>query len=209
VAPHGRVVGIDVNSPLIDEAQRTHGNVPGLTFEVCDVYRVPYQHHFDVVTAARCLQWLADPLEALRGMAAALKPGGQMAVLDYNHENIVWQPPPPESMQAFYRAFLEWRAEAGMDNAIAGHLHGMFTTLRLVDIREIVQPEVARRADPDFLIRIRLWAEVAAGRGRQMVADGVISEAQRAAAEADYRAWIRDSAESQTLCLISVEGTRP
>jgi ubiquinone/menaquinone biosynthesis C-methylase UbiE len=76
VAPNGRVVGIDVNSRLINEAQRTHGDVPGLTFEVCDVYRVPYQHHFDVVTAARCLQWLADPLEALRGMAAALKPGG-------------------------------------------------------------------------------------------------------------------------------------
>jgi SAM-dependent methyltransferase len=173
------------------------------------MYRVPYQNDFDVVTGARCLQWLADPLGALWSMAAALKPGGQMAVLDYNHENIAWQPPPPESMRTFYRAFLKWRAEAGMDNAVADHLHDLFATLRLVDIREIVQHEVTRRADPDFPVRIGLWAEVAAGRGRQMVADGVISEAQRATAEADYRVWIRDRAESQTLCLVSMEGRRP
>jgi SAM-dependent methyltransferase len=209
VAPDGHVVGIDVNRDLIDDARRTHGHVSGLTFEVCDVYRLPYQHTFDVVTAARCLQWLADPLGAMRGMAAALKPGGRMAVLDYNHEKIVWFPPPPQSMQTFYTAFLRWRADAGMDNAIADHLHGLFDAVGLVDIRDTPQHEETHRTDPDFVIRINLWAEVAAGRGHQMVADGIISAAQRATAEADYRAWIRESAESQTLYLISTEGRRP
>jgi ubiquinone/menaquinone biosynthesis C-methylase UbiE len=94
-APDGRVVGIDVNPHLIAEARQTHGAVPGLSFEVCDVYRVPYRESFDTVTAARCLQWLAHPLEALRSMVAALKPGGRVAILDYNHEKIIWQPPPP------------------------------------------------------------------------------------------------------------------
>jgi SAM-dependent methyltransferase len=170
---------------------------------------VPYRYNFDVVTAARCLQWLADPLGALRSMAAAVKPGGRMTVLDYNHEKIVWQPPPPQSMQSFYTAFLRWRADAGMDNAIADHLRGLFDAVGLVDIRDTPQHEETRRADPDFVIRISLWAEVAAGRGHQMVADGIISAAQRATAEADYRAWIRESAESQTLYLISTEGRRP
>jgi SAM-dependent methyltransferase len=208
VAPEGRVVGTDVNARFIDEARRTHGDIPGLSFAICDAQRLPFRDRFDVVTAARMLQWLANPLAALRSMAAALKPGGWMAILDYNHEKIVWHPPPPQSMQTFYRAFLRWRAEAGMDNAIADHLHGMLADLELEDILETPQHEVTHRPDPDFAARMGLWADVAASRGHQMVADGIISGAQRAAAEADYRTWIRDSAESQTLYLISVESRR-
>jgi SAM-dependent methyltransferase len=196
VAPNGHAVGIDVNARLIDEARRTHGAIPGLSFELCAVQWLSFQDRFDVVTAARVLQWLANPLEALRSMAAALKPGGRMAVLDYNHEKILWKPPPPASMQTFYNAFLRWRAEAGMDNAIADHLPGMFVTIGLVAILETPQHEVTHRTDSDFATHISLWADVAASRGHQMVVDGIISEAQRAAAEADYRTWIRDSAES-------------
>lgn len=208
VAPGGSIVGTDVNARFIAEAQRTHGNIPGLSFAICDAQRLPFRDRFDVVTAARMLQWLADPLEALQSMAAALKPGGWMAILDYNHEKVAWQPPPPQSMQTFYQAFLRWRAEAGMDNAIADHLPGLCATIGMVDILEMPQHEVTRRTDADFAIRIGLWADVAASRGHQMVADGIISEARRAAAEVDYRTWMRDSAESQTLYLISVGSRR-
>jgi ubiquinone/menaquinone biosynthesis C-methylase UbiE len=208
VAPEGRVVGTDVNARLVDEARRTHGDTPGLSFAICDAQRLPFRDRFDVVTVARMLQWLANPLAALQSMAAALKSGGWMAILDYNHEKIAWRPPPPQSMQTFYRAFLRWRAEAGMDNAIADHLHDMLANLKLEDVVETPQPETTHRTDADFVTRIGLWADVAASRGHQMVADGIISETQRAAAEAEYRTWMRDSAESQTLYLTSVEGRR-
>lgn len=39
-----------------------------------------------------------------------------------------------------------------------------------------------------------------------MVADGVLTEAERAAAEAEYRAWIESDAQAQTLYLLAVEG---
>jgi hypothetical protein len=42
-----------------------------------------------------------------------------------------------------------------------------------------------------------------------MVADGVINEPLRRAAETDYGAWMRHSAESQRLYLLAVEGMRP
>jgi ubiquinone/menaquinone biosynthesis C-methylase UbiE len=209
VSPNGQVVGIDINPHLIAEAHRTHSGVWGLSFEICDIYHLPYQERFDMVTAARCLQWLAHPFEALRCMVAALKPGGRIAILDYNHEKIVWQPPPPQSMQTFYQAFLQWRAEAGMDNAIADHLADMCASAGLIDILETPQHEATNRGDIDFETRMNLWAEVAATRGHQMVADGLVSAAQRAAAEAEHRTWIRGTAESQTLYLISVEGRRP
>jgi ubiquinone/menaquinone biosynthesis C-methylase UbiE len=209
VAPHGQVVGVDVHAGLIAEARRVHGAVPGLTFEVCDVYTLPFRATFDLVSAARVLQWLAHPLDALHLLVAATKPGGQVVLLDYNHENIVWHPPPPASMRLFYTAFLRWRAEAGMDNAAADHLAGMCVEVGLVNIVTTPQHEVTQRTDPDFAVRLGLWAEVAATRGHQMVAAGALSESQRAAAETEYRAWLQDQAASQHLYLMAVEGTRP
>jgi hypothetical protein len=62
--------------------------------------------------------------------------------LDYNHEKIVWQPPPPRSMQTFYSGFLRWYAEVGIDDAIAEHQMGMFATVGLTGILETLLHEV-------------------------------------------------------------------
>lgn len=209
VAPNGRAVGVDLHAGLIEEARRLHGDVPGLSFETADLYSLPFHDLFDIVTAARVLQWLANPLAALRKVVAAAKPGSRVAILEYNHEKIASQPEPPLSLQKFYAAFLRWRAEAGMDNAIADHLSEMFAQAGLTDIGETPQHELTRRSDPDFAIRIGIWAEVAASRGHQMVADGIISEDLRAEAETDYRKWIGEHAASQTMYLLAVEGVRP
>jgi len=209
VGPNGRAVGVDVHTGLIEEARRLHDDVPGLSFETADVYNLPFHDLFDIVTAARVLQWLANPFAALQQIAAASKPGGKVVILEYNHEKIAWQPQPPVSMQEFYRAFLRWRADAGMDNAIADHLAEIFARVGLTDIFATPQPELTRRGDSDFVTRISIWAEVAASRGHQMVADGVVSEELRAAAEMDYRKWITETAESQTMYLLAVEGLRP
>ena len=99
-------------------------------------------------------------------------------------------------------------ATGAITQGIADHLSEMFTQAGLVDIVQTPQHEVTTRADPDFATRIAIWAEVAAVRGPQMVESGIISKSQRATAEADYRAWIRDSAESQTMYLLAVEGVR-
>jgi ubiquinone/menaquinone biosynthesis C-methylase UbiE len=209
LAPGGRVVGLDINAGLIDEARQAHAGVPGLTFEVGDLERFGHPATFEIVTAARVLQWLADPLGALRKMAALARPGGRVLVLDYNHELIDWQPAPPPRFLAFYAAFLRWRADAGMDNALADHLAELFAQAGLIDITVSPQHETATRGDPDFATRINLWPDVAGTRGRQVVADGTLDEAERAAAEAEGRAWARDQAQTQTLYLLAVEGVRP
>jgi len=209
VQPQGQVVGIDVNSRLIQEARQTHSDLPNVAFEVGDISEVAWRERFDVVTASRVLQWLATPLEALRQMVTAAKPGGVVIVLDYNHEKIAWHPHPPPSLQRFYQSFLRWRAEAGMDNTIADHLVPMLARVGLTDSTATPQHELAARGEPDFQTRLSLWAEVAATRGQQMVADGLLSEAERAAAESEYRAWMQDTAESQTLYLLAVEGVKP
>lgn len=59
VAPGGRAIGLDANVELIQSAHATHRGVPGLVFAVADAYTLPFAAAFDVVTAARVLQWLA------------------------------------------------------------------------------------------------------------------------------------------------------
>jgi ubiquinone/menaquinone biosynthesis C-methylase UbiE len=209
VAPDGLTVGLDIHAGLLAQARRTHGSVPGLAFMLGDAYNLPCRGTFDVVTAARLLQWLAQPLAALQAMCAGVKSGGWVVTLEYNHEKIAWDPVPPRSMQHFYRAFLHWRAEAGMDNTLADHLPDLYAQCGLADVVSTPQYEVSTRNDPDFLTRLSLWAEVAASRGHQMVADGILTETQRATAEAEYRTWVHDSAVAQTMYLIAVEGRRP
>ena len=96
-----------------------------------------------------------------------------------------------------------------MDNTLADHLTNLYTQCGLIDIVHTPQHEVSSKNDPDFLTRLGLWAEVAATRGHQMVADGILTETQRATAEAEYRTWIHESALAQTMYLIAVEGRRP
>ena len=208
VGPTGRVVGLDASDSLIAGARRAYAGVPRLAFEVGDLHALPYHGTFDVVTAARVLQWLADPLGALMAMARATRPGGRVVVLDYNHEKIAWRPAPPPSMSAFYAAFLRWRAEAGLDNTVADRLVELFGAVDLVDVTVSPQHEVTRRGEADFERRTGIWAEVAATRGHQMVADGAVTERQRATAESEYRAWMRDDAESQTMYLLAIDGVR-
>ena len=209
VGPAGWVIGMDVNDDLLEQARQANGDLPNLSFEKGDIYTLLYKDAFDIVTSSRVLQWLADPRAALRSMIAATKPGGTVLVLDYNHEKVVWQPDPPDSMRRFYQAFLRWRAEAGMDNTIAEHLPQMFAGLGLTAIRATPQSELSERGKPGFETGAGIWAGIAATRGHQMVRDGAITEAERAAAEADYRAWVRDEAQSQMLYLVAVEGIRP
>jgi hypothetical protein len=96
-----------------------------------------------------------------------------------------------------------------MDNTLADHLADLYAQCGLEDVVSTPQHEVSSKHDPDFLTRLGLWAEVAASRGHQMVADGILTETQRATAEAEYRAWVHDSAIAQTMYLIAVEGRRP
>ena len=207
VEANGLVVGGDISDVMLTQA--TQIVRPSLRFVRADLFALPFRRCFDIVTAARVLQWVNRPLDAVRELATAVKPGGVLLVLDYDHERIQWTPAPPVSMQRFYAAFLRWRAEAGMDNAIAVRLPSLFRAAGLVDVRVTPQQESTQRGDDDFAIRAGIWADVAASRGHQMVRDGAISESERASAESDCRAWVENEAIAQTLHLFAVEGVSP
>ncbi|TDQ42822.1 methyltransferase domain-containing protein [Aureibacillus halotolerans] len=205
--PTGKVVGIDMGAEMIEKAKEEFGHIEGLDFDTGSIYELPYENQFDIVTAARVLQWLDRPEQALKQLVKAVKPGGKIIVLDYQHEQISWNPEPPASMRQFYNAFLQWRKDAGMDNAIADHLPDMFAAAGLHAIDVSVQDEVAHRGDAHFEASVRTWQGVAASRGHQLVNDGFLIEDERALAEREYGEWVDTSAQEMRMVLRAVEGT--
>ncbi|RRA98958.1 methyltransferase domain-containing protein [Larkinella rosea] len=208
VGPQGRVLGIDPSENLIVQARSHSESLPQLAFQQADIYSYETAERFDIVTCARVLQWLAKPEEALARMANLVKPGGFLAVLDYNHEKVEWTPEPPEAMRKFYGAFLKWRQEAGFDNAIADNLKAHFEQLGFTEITIEPQFESSVKTEPTFAVASRIWSEVAELRGPQLVRDGYVSEEDRLAAIEAYDQWIATTGESMQLYLLAVEAKK-
>src|SRR6266540_3060685 len=86
VGPEGDVVGIDRDESLLALAKREHQSIGNLSFENGDVLSLNVDGRFDIVTAARVLQWISEPDHAIRRMKRAAKTGGRLVVLDFRSE---------------------------------------------------------------------------------------------------------------------------
>lgn len=82
VGPEGRVVGVDMNSEILETA-RTRARAAGWTnieFLHGDVHGLDLANDFDAVVGRWILMYLADPAELLRQVQARLRPGGIVAI---------------------------------------------------------------------------------------------------------------------------------
>jgi len=206
----GAVVGMDVNPEMIAAAETASppGEIPNLVFYKGDVRASGWAGEFDLVNASRVLQWIPDPGLALRAMARAARPGGWVVVLDYHHGKAEWSRP-PAAWTRFYQAFLDWRAAAGLDNAIADHLPGLCEALGLAEIRITPRVETVHAGDPDFYRAAGLWRLVIESRGRQMVEAGHLAEPERQAALEAYTDWMQAPDATQTLHEAAVVARTP
>lgn len=193
VAP-GETVGVDRDAALLEAARAEHGSIPNLVFQTRDALSMEFNRRFDVVTAARSLQWMADPARALRRMAIAAKRGGIVAVLDCNHRDHAWSPAPPPEFTRFYRAFLKWREENGWDNRMGDRLPAMFAEAGLVDIETHISDEEEGRG-------ATLWLHVIESIGPQFMAEDDRARAARA-----YGEFTRSTLEGQRLSMRTVVG---
>lgn len=191
VGTKGGVVGIDRSRELIALAAKYKEPYPHLHFEVRDVMTYRSAIKFDVISITRTLQWMATPEKVLRHLRTLLKPGGQICVLDYNHDLIEWMPQAPNSIQAFYVAFLKWRQDAGMDNHIGSNVESLFVKMGAKAIETADYSESKQRGTTGFEEHISIWQKVAETRGRQLVEDGYITEQERITAVSEYGEWMK------------------
>jgi SAM-dependent methyltransferase len=206
VGPHGRVLGLDRDDSLLAVARQEYSTIPNLTFVTGEILTFAQDDRFDVVTAARTLQWISSPDAAIGRMRDAAAHGGRIVVLDYNHEHNSWDPELPDEFRRFYEAFLQWRRANGWDNRMADHLAELFRARGIEDVVVHVDDEIARRGEPEFDAAGALWTHVVETLGPSLVAAGVLSEQARFTAETVYRDWVRDKLRTQVLQMRTVEG---
>ena len=208
VGPQGFVIGVDRDQANLELALREHPSVPNLLFEQGDATSLTFHAEFDVVTAARTLQWISEPGLAILKMKEALKPSGMLVVLDYNLAANEWEPAPPIEFRDFYQAFLAWRKANLWDNEMADHLPGLFQSAGLIEIETHVQDEVAERGSPDFDEHAKLWSWVIENMGEQLTKAGFLNQSQLQAASECYPAWAQTELMKQTLRMRTVVGIK-
>ncbi|QHS54230.1 methyltransferase domain-containing protein [Mucilaginibacter sp. 14171R-50] len=204
VGSTGHVTGIDNTAYFIESGRETYADVKNLELIHGDLFTYEPTEKFDLIVAARVLQWLNNPQEAVAKLKSMLKPGGILSVLDYNHEALEWQPEPPASMRQFYATFLRWRGDAGMNNHIAEDLPGYFTEAGLSDVEVLEANEVYKKGAPNFIPKIGIWSSVA--KSTQMVEEGYITDDDRLKAIEDYDNWITSDAQLMVMKLKEVRG---
>jgi trans-aconitate methyltransferase len=76
--PRGSVLGIDSSADMIGFASRQFTDVANLRFLRMNARDITLRCEFDVVFSNAALHWVVDHRPVLRGIAAALKPGGRV-----------------------------------------------------------------------------------------------------------------------------------
>ena len=209
VGPHGHVVGIDRDETLVELARAEHGMRPNLQFEHGDVMTLGFRAEFDIVTAARTLQWVSEPAVAISKMKEAARPSGMLVVLDYNHRRNAWEPDPPREFRLFYEAFLAWRDANRWDNEMADRLPQLFRSAGLIDVQSQAQDETAERGDAGFAEEASLWSRVIENVGEPLVRNGFCTMLQLEEAREGYDSWVEKSLVKQTLAMQAVTGRVP
>jgi SAM-dependent methyltransferase len=96
--PGSVVVGIDLRDKYVDYARRRAEaeGLRNLTFEAGDVRELPFADSaFDIVWTKYLLQWVADPMRAMREFARVLKPGGLLVSANFDGFAVTNEPPDP------------------------------------------------------------------------------------------------------------------
>lgn len=108
VGPTGHAVGVDSSDAMVAESIRRHSGLPGVSFQVADAQRLPFEpESFDACRAERTLQHVKDPDGAVGEMARVLKPGGRVALIEPDWEGLLIEGSDPALSAAIWRSRLD------------------------------------------------------------------------------------------------------
>jgi SAM-dependent methyltransferase len=128
VAPGGRAVAVDLDLSLVQ------ADVPGLELLQADILAGPAPPGgFDLVTARAVLHHVADAEAAVANLLASARPGGAIVLIEPDFLPVsVAQPP---QIREFWRGWLAWSREEGIDYFIGRRLPTMLSRRGLQDIQ--------------------------------------------------------------------------
>ncbi len=155
VGDGGRVVGVDVDEGALDLARAAAAEAGRpVAFLHADATALPMRAEFDLASARLVLSHLVDPAAAVRAMAAAVRPGGAVAVEDMFLGTLRSDPPAEalDRLQAIYGATV--RANGG-DPTIGPRLPAMLAAAGLGEVRErTVENRIDTAEGKGFLVQL-------------------------------------------------------
>jgi SAM-dependent methyltransferase len=145
VGPHGHVIGVDMDEIKLDLARQTATRLrlANVQFRRLNVQDWVEESQYDRIYCRFLLTHLADPLQVLRQMLQAVRPGGMVVVEDIEAGNSFCHPQ-CAGFDAFLRLYRTAAARQGADADIGPKLYGMFLDAgwRNVEIN-VIQPTFA------------------------------------------------------------------
>jgi ubiquinone/menaquinone biosynthesis C-methylase UbiE len=128
VGPSGAVVGIDSDARSLELArERTAAaGYSQVTFQQSDLRELPVEQPFDAVVGRFVLMYLGDVAQALRQLAAHVRPGGVVAFQEFQFDYTPFTYPHAPLVDQCRTWMLETFQRAGMDTQMAMKLHSMF-----------------------------------------------------------------------------------
>jgi ubiquinone/menaquinone biosynthesis C-methylase UbiE len=200
VAPTGAVVGVDGSHSMVEEARRRHGAIAGLSFEVADAVRLPFdESSFDGCRIDRVLQHIPDPGAVIREMSRVLRPGGTLVAFDNDWETLTVDSTDRALTRAVVNAFCD-RFPSGW---IGRQLVRLFLEAGLCDV--VAAPKTLVLDDLDVADRIySLRATV-----EQLAEAGVVGREHAARWWNELRAATGNGTFFCSYTSFLVRGTRP
>ncbi len=117
VGPIGRVVGVDKDAAMIDEANaraQENGVAAWTEHRVADAAQLPFDDNtFDAVRSERLFQHLTNPSPTFREMVRVARPGGILLVLDTDYASASFSVDEHELERRFARVILEHSVNNG------------------------------------------------------------------------------------------------
>lgn len=163
VGPTGRVTGIDFREDVIAEARLRGATDTNTTFEVADVYQLPFAAAtFDGCRAERVFQHLLDPAAALAELLRVTRPGGRVVAGDADWDTLVVAAPDV----ATSRAVTHLACDNPRQGQIGRHLYGLFRAAGLEEVTILTATVVLTDfALADEVFNLRVTADRAVQRG--------------------------------------------
>ena len=94
LASGARLVGLELEDPIIRKAQRNVGHLDAITLVQANIYQMPFpDNYFDSVILSEILEHVDDDVRGLREVLRVLKPGGVVAITVPNaNYPFLWDP---------------------------------------------------------------------------------------------------------------------